>query len=74
MDVRIAQDWKEILSEEFSKPYFTELVEFVRAEYAAGEVFPKGRDIFRAFDFFSDKCHPASSFQDKKILIFIHYI
>ena len=46
MDVRIAQDW----SEEFSKPYFTELVEFVRAEYAAGEVFPKGRDIFRAFD------------------------
>lgn len=50
MDVRIAQDWKEILCEEFSKPYFTELVEFVRAEYAAGEVFPKGRDIFRAFD------------------------
>ena len=50
MDVRIAQDWIEILSEEFSKPYFTELVEFVRAEYAAGEVFPKGRDIFRAFD------------------------
>ena len=50
MDVRIAQDWKEILSEEFSKPYFTDLVEFVRAEYAAGEVSPKGRDIFRAFD------------------------
>lgn len=50
MDVRIAQDWKEILSEEFSKSYFKELVEFVRAEYAAGEVFPKGRDIFRAFD------------------------
>ena len=50
MDVRIAQDWKEILCEEFSKPYFAELVEFVRAEYAAGEVFPKGRDIFRAFD------------------------
>lgn len=50
MDVRIAEDWKEILSEEFSKPYFKDLVEFVRAEYAAGEVFPKGRDIFRAFD------------------------
>ena len=50
MDVRIAEDWKEILSEEFSKPYFKDLVEFVRAEYAAGEVFPKGKDIFRAFD------------------------
>ena len=61
MDVRIAQDWKEILSEEFSKPYFTELVEFVRAEYAAGEVFPKGRDIFRAFD----KC----PFESLKVVI-----
>ncbi|MBQ2423970.1 MAG: uracil-DNA glycosylase [Alistipes sp.] len=46
----MAEDWKEILSEEFSKPYFKDLVEFVRAEYAAGEVFPKGKDIFRAFD------------------------
>lgn len=50
MDVRIAEDWKQILSEEFNKPYFKDLVEFVRAEYAAGEVFPKGKDIFRAFD------------------------
>ncbi len=50
MDVRIAEDWKQILSEEFDKPYFEQLTEFVRAEYAAGEVFPKGKDIFRAFD------------------------
>ena len=50
MDVRIAEDWKEILSEEFDKPYFEQLTDFVRAEYAAGEVFPKGKDIFRAFD------------------------
>ena len=50
MDVRIAEDWKQILSEEFNKPYFEQLTDFVRAEYASGEVFPKGRDIFRAFD------------------------
>ena len=50
MDVRIAEDWKQILSEEFDKPYFEQLTDFVRAEYAAGGVFPKGRDIFRAFD------------------------
>ena len=50
MDVRIAEDWKQILSEEFDKPYFEQLTDFVRAEYAAGEVFPKGKDIFRAFD------------------------
>lgn len=49
-EVRIAQDWKEILQEEFSKPYFDELVEFVKGEYATGEIYPAGRNIFRAFD------------------------
>ena len=49
-DVRIAQDWKALLGEEFDKPYFEELVGFVREEYAAGEVYPAGRNIFRAFD------------------------
>lgn len=50
MDVRIAEDWKEILCDEFSKPYFEELVSFVKQEYASGEIFPAGRNIFRAFD------------------------
>ncbi len=50
MDVRIAADWKELLREEFEKPYFRELTDFVRQEYAAGTVYPKGRNIFRAFD------------------------
>ena len=50
MDVRIAEDWKEILKDEFSKPYFEELVSFVKQEYASGVVFPAGRNIFRAFD------------------------
>ena len=50
VDVRIAEDWKEILSEEFSKPYFEELVAFVKQEYASGMVYPAGRNIFRAFD------------------------
>ena len=49
-EVRIAEDWKAILGEEFTKPYFDELVDFVKAEYAAGKVFPAGRNIFRAFD------------------------
>ena len=46
MDVRIAEDWKAILAEEFEKPYFAALTEFVRAEYAARTVFPKGKNIF----------------------------
>ena len=49
-DVRIAEDWKRILADEFSKPYFEELVSFVKMEYASGTVYPAGRDIFRAFD------------------------
>ena len=49
-EVRIAEDWKQILNEEFSKPYFEELVKFVKEEYASREIFPKGSNIFRAFD------------------------
>lgn len=49
-DVRIAEDWKEVLQEEFTKPYFDELVEFVKHEYASSVVYPAGANIFRAFD------------------------
>ncbi|MBR5808394.1 MAG: uracil-DNA glycosylase [Alistipes sp.] len=50
MDVRIAEDWKALLQEEFDKPYFAELVDFVKAEYASQQIFPAARNIFRAFD------------------------
>lgn len=50
MDVKIAADWKEVLKEEFEKPYFEELTKFVRTEYANGTIYPSGRNIFRAFD------------------------
>jgi len=49
-EVRIAQDWKQILGDEFQKPYFDQLVSFVKAEYASGIVYPSGSNIFRAFD------------------------
>ena len=50
MDVKIAADWKELLAPEFEKPYFAALTEFVRQEYAATRVYPRGSNIFRAFD------------------------
>ena len=50
MEVKIAQDWKEILAPEFEKPYFEQLTQFVRDEYAAHRVYPRGSNIFRAFD------------------------
>ena len=50
MNVRIAEDWKALLQEEFDKPYFEELVNFVKAEYGSRQIFPAARNIFRAFD------------------------
>ena len=50
MDVKIAPDWKELLAPEFEKPYFAALTQFVRQEYATHRIYPRGSNIFRAFD------------------------
>ena len=50
MDVKIAQSWKERLSEQFTQPYFQTLVEFVKSEYKNHKVYPPGKEIFSAFD------------------------
>jgi uracil-DNA glycosylase len=50
MDIKIAPSWKSHLEEEFSKPYFTQLISFVKSEYATQTVYPPGREIFRSFD------------------------
>ncbi len=49
-DVKIAPSWKEKLNDEFSKPYFLQLTEFVRNEYKTQQVYPPARQIFNAFD------------------------
>lgn len=50
MKVNIHQSWKTNLQQEFVKPYFTELVNFVKHEYKAYQCFPPGKEIFAAFD------------------------
>ena len=50
MSVDIHPSWKSQLLSEFEKPYFLELTQFVKAEYAANTCFPKGNEIFAAFD------------------------
>ncbi len=50
MDVSIEESWKQLLTDEFHQPYFEELSDFVRKEYATYEVFPNANQIFRAFD------------------------
>jgi uracil-DNA glycosylase len=52
MKVNLEDSWQEILKHEFHKPYFVELVSFVKHECASnpGSIFPMGSQIFRAFD------------------------
>jgi uracil-DNA glycosylase len=50
MDVKIAASWKAHLEAEFNKPYFTELISFVKSEYNTQVVYPPGKEIFRSFD------------------------
>lgn len=48
--MRIEPSWHQALAAEWDKPYFEQLTDFVRRQYAAGQVFPPGRQIFAAFD------------------------
>lgn len=47
----ITNDWLEPLKEEFSKPYYKDLYEFVKDEYSKNVVYPPADDIFNAFHF-----------------------
>jgi len=43
--------WREVLAPEFDKPYFRELVTFVRRERREHVIFPPGGEVFAAFDY-----------------------
>ena len=51
MDVRIEPSWKEVLKEEFNKPYFRQITDHIKTEKQQGKtIYPAGNNIFRAFD------------------------
>ncbi|MBO7338387.1 MAG: uracil-DNA glycosylase [Paludibacteraceae bacterium] len=50
MDVKIENSWKEALKDEFEKPYFATLCEFVRQEYKSFTIYPPAGLIFNAFN------------------------
>ena len=52
MNVRIESSWKRVLNDEFEQKYFKELTQKVKELYLnnTDKIFPKGADIFRAFD------------------------
>ena len=45
---QISNDWLKPLSEEFRKPYYRELYNFINHEYRTSAVYPKPDDIFNA--------------------------
>ncbi|GAA0756837.1 uracil-DNA glycosylase [Psychroflexus lacisalsi] len=61
MEVQIEANWKNILKDEFEKPYFESLIKFVKSEYKINKCYPKGSDIFNAFEF--------SPFDETKVVI-----
>ncbi|WP_266365645.1 uracil-DNA glycosylase [Tellurirhabdus rosea] len=50
MKVVIEPSWQQRLHDEFEKPYFPKLAEFVRQEYSTQRCYPPGKLIFNAFD------------------------
>jgi len=61
MEVNIESGWKNKLTDEFDKPYFQLLVSKVKKAYQTSDVWPKGNNIFKAFD--------ACPFEQLKVVI-----
>ena len=59
--VNIGNDWDNILADEWEKPYYKELREFLKSEYSTHRIFPNMHDIFNALKY--------TSFEDTKVVI-----
>ena len=61
MEVRIEQSWKSRLTDLFEHQKFASLADFVKTEYVNNKCYPRGKDIFRAFE--------LTSFDETKVVI-----
>ena len=59
--IDLGNDWTQILKDEFEKPYYILLREFLRAEYTKYTVYPKMENIFNALRY--------TSFANTKVVI-----
>ena len=57
----ITNDWKEVLSAEFRKPYYKALYDRLKNEYTHNQIFPKAADMFNAFN--------LTPYEDVKVVI-----
>ena len=62
MDVKMEASWKEVLKNEFTKPYFQQIVTFLKTEKAAGKLKPDGRG------------HPNVFADREKLLVYLQRI
>ncbi|MES2837496.1 MAG: uracil-DNA glycosylase [Bacteroidota bacterium] len=61
MNINIESSWQNVLNEEFNKPYFKQLTEFVKKEYQETNCYPIANQIFAAFN--------SCPFNDVKVVI-----
>ena len=62
MDVTIEASWKEVLADEFKKPYFKQIAEHLKTEKKQGKtIYPPGSQIFHAFE--------ATPFDEVKVVV-----
>ena len=59
--VTFNNDWDEILADEWTKPYYLKLREFLKSEYATKTIYPDMNNIFNALK--------LTSFEDTKVVI-----
>lgn len=59
--VNIGNDWDEILADEWAKPYYRQLRQFLKAEYTTRKIYPHMNDIFNALKY--------TSFENTKVVI-----
>jgi uracil-DNA glycosylase len=62
MNVKMEASWKEVLEDEFKKPYFKQVADHLKTEKTQGKtIYPPGSLIFHAFD--------ATPFEEVKVVI-----
>ena len=59
--VHIGNDWDAILADEWEKPYYKKLRQFLKQEYSTQHIYPHMNDIFNALKY--------TSFEDTKVVI-----
>ncbi|WP_341200935.1 uracil-DNA glycosylase [Planomicrobium okeanokoites] len=57
----LSNDWQDVVGEEFDKPYYKELREFLKEQYANETVYPSQDEIWSAFE--------HTPFKDVKVVI-----